>query len=111
MSMLMIEAIMENGARVPIYVNEARNSEKSIRPLAMVFQKETTETNLEEGNRLKKEIADLKATPYFPEKFPHIEIHFRGYLTMIDGKVFHTIFDHEKEYLCLYSSFFIIFSL
>ena len=102
MSMLMIEAIMENGARVPIYVNEARNSEKSIRPLAMVFQKETTETNLEEGNRLKKEIADLKATPYFPEKFPHIEIHFRGYLTMIDGKVFHVILRSNSDFFSFY---------
>ena len=68
--MLMIQAIMENGAKVPIYVNEARNSEKSIRPLLMVFQKETNDTNKIEGDRLQREMDDLKANPYFPTKFP-----------------------------------------
>ena len=111
MSMLMIEAVMENGARIPIYVNEARNSEKSIRPLQMVFQKETTETNKEEGDRLTKEIADLRATPYTPEKFPNVEIHFRGYITMIDGKVSYLNLNSPFLSTSIHSTFFLVMLL
>ena len=56
--MLLIEAIMHDGARVPIYFNQALNSEKSVRPIQLVFQKETTQTNIDEGERMKKEVAN-----------------------------------------------------
>ena len=84
---LLIEAILHDGSRVPLYCNEARNSEQSARPLQMVFEKETTATNEAEGKRLMKEMNDLQATPYIPKKFPNLSIKFKGYLTMVDGKV------------------------
>ena len=85
--MLLIEAIMHDGARVPIYFNQAHNSEKSVRPIQLVFQKETTQTNIDEGERMKKVMNELRNDPYFPTKFPNLQVNFRGYLTMIDGKV------------------------
>ena len=92
--MLLIEAIMHDGARVPIYFNQAYNSEKSVRPLQLVFQKETTQTNIDEGERMKKVMNELRNDPYFPTKFPNLQVNFRGYLTMIDGKVTFEVYLH-----------------
>ena len=84
---LMICAVTKDNERVPLYVNEARNSSRSFRPIHLKFQKESTQTNIDEGCRLEIEMDDLLQNPYRPPDFPHLEIHFIGFLTMIDGKV------------------------
>ena len=85
--MLLVYAEMSDGKNVLIYVNDAKNSWRSFRPLRLKFLKETTATNLEEGEKLVKEMDELAATPYLPPAFPKVEVHFHGHLTMIDGKV------------------------
>ena len=55
--------------------------------MRLKFLKETTATNLEEGEKLVEEMDQLKAKPYLPPAYPKVEVHFHGYLTMIDGKV------------------------
>ena len=85
--MLLVYAEMADGKNVLIYCNNAKNSWRSFRPLRLKFLKETTATNLEEGEKLVEEMDQLKAKPYFPPAFPKVEVHFHGYLTMIDGKV------------------------
>ena len=83
----MVMAEMHDGSSYPIYANSARNSSRSFRPTRLVFQKETTQTNEEEGRRLAEEMDELRLEPYLPQKFPNLQVEFHGYLTMIDGKV------------------------
>ena len=85
--MLLVYAEMDDGTKVPIYINNAKNSWRSFRPLKLKFLKETTATNLEEGESLIKEMDELAAKPYSPKEWPKLEVHFHGHLTMIDGKV------------------------
>ena len=84
---LMVCAVTKDNKRVPIYVNEAMNSSRSFRPIRLKFQKESTQTNIEEGARVEAEMDELRQNPYFPPDFPHLEVKFIGFLTMIDGKV------------------------
>ena len=82
--MLLVYVEMADGCNIPIYMNDAKNSWRSFRPLKLKFLKETTATNLEEGESLVEEMDELAASPYLPKNFPTLEVHFRGYLTMID---------------------------
>ena len=86
-AMLLVYAEMDDGTKIPIYINNARNSWRSFRPLKLKFLKETAATNLEEGEDLIEEMDELAAQPYLPEAYPKLEVHFHGHLTMIDGKV------------------------
>ena len=83
----MVCAVTKDNERVPIYVNEARNSYRSFRPIHLKFQKESTQTNIEEGARLEAEMNELLQNPYISDDFPHLKVKFIGFLTMIDGKV------------------------
>ena len=85
--MLLVYAEMADGKNVLIYVNDAKNSWRSFRPLRLKFLKETSATNLQEGHKLVTEMDKLAEKPYLPPAFPKVEVHFHGYLTMIDGKV------------------------
>ena len=85
--MLLVYAEMSDGKNVLIYVNDAKNSWRSFRPLRLKFLKETSATNLQEGHKLVAEMDKLAEKPYLPPAFPKVEVHFHGYLTMIDGKV------------------------
>ena len=85
--MLLVYAEMSDGKKVLVYMNDAKNSWRSFRPLRLKFLKETTATNLQEGEDLVEEMDALAAKPYLPQNFPNIEVHFHGHLTMIDGKV------------------------
>ena len=85
--MLLVYAEMSDGQNVLIYCNNAKNSWRSFRPLRLKFLKETTATNLQEGEKLVGEMDKLAEKPYLPPAFPKVEVHFHGYLTMIDGKV------------------------
>ena len=85
--MLMVYAEMSDGKKVLIYVNDAKNSWRSFRPIRLKFLKETTATNLQEGEDLVEEMDELAAKPYLPQNFPNLEVHFHGHLTMIYGKV------------------------
>ena len=96
----MIEAILFDGTRVPLYCNDAKNSEQAVRPLQMVFQKETTETNKEEGRRLMKEMNELRKKPYVPKKHPKLSVLFKGFLTMIDGKVENILTGNPSTHRC-----------
>ena len=86
-AMLLVYAEMSDGQNVLIYCNNAKNSWRSFRPLRLKFLKETTATNLQEGEKLVGEMDKLAAKPYLPPAYPKVEVHFHGYLTMIDGKV------------------------
>ena len=83
----MVCAVTKNNERIPVYVNEARNSYRSFRPIHLKFQKESTQTNIEEGARLEAEMNELLQNPYISDDFPHLKVKFIGFLTMIDGKV------------------------
>ena len=83
----MVCAVTKDNVKVPVYVNEAMNSSRSFRPIHLKFQKESTETNIEEGARLEAEMDELRENTFFPPDFPHLEVKFVGFLTMIDGKV------------------------
>ena len=85
--MLLVYAEMCDGKNVLIYVNDAKNSWRSFRPLRLKFLKETTASNLMEGHKLVEEMDKLAASPYKPPAYPNVEVHFHGHLTMIDGKV------------------------
>ena len=52
MATLMHNATLCDGTVVPIYVNMAHNSSKSIRVLEMAFEQEDTKANKDEGDRL-----------------------------------------------------------
>ena len=97
---LLIEAFLHDGSRVPLYCNEARNSEQSTRPLQMVFEKETTATNEAEGERLMKEMNDLQASPYIPKSFPNLSVKFKGFMTMVDGKVVNIMTKNPSTQRC-----------
>ena len=83
----MVCAVTKDNVKVPVYVNEAMNSSRSFRPIHLKFQKESTQTNIEEGARVEAAMDELRANLYFPPDFPHLEVNFIGFLTMIDGKV------------------------
>ena len=68
-----------------LYNNERANNHHSSRPVRLAFETENSASIQVENERLKQEISNL-------EKFelsenPMVTIEFKGFLTMVDGKV------------------------
>jgi len=70
---------------VILYKNDSPNSAASCRPIRVAYERESRESIQQESTRLIQDEASLKPFAYSLD--PPVNVHYKGFLTMIDGKV------------------------
>ena len=78
----MSPALMPDGRKFPLYVNQNMNSHISNKPVRLAYEKDKPEQIKAEGNRLEEARNDLQSSTYFPKKYPKIATKFEGWPTM-----------------------------
>ena len=78
----MSPAIMPDGRKYPLYVNQNMNSHISNKPIRLAYEKDKPDQIMAEGSRLEKAFDELNSSSYFPKKFPNIVTKFEGWPTM-----------------------------
>ena len=70
---------------IPIWTNHFRNSRLGVKPCRLHFGVETTQSNIDEGERLKKEKEFAEANPYIHkiDETRSVAIHYLGFITMV----------------------------
>jgi hypothetical protein len=68
-----------------LYENERSNNPHSSRPIRLAFESENSASIQAENHRLKQEISSLEK--YILSEDPKVKVEFKGFLTMVDGKV------------------------
>jgi hypothetical protein len=70
---------------VIVFKNDSPNSAASCRPIQVAYERESRESIQRESTRLRQDQESLK--PFVFSLDPPVTVHYKGFLTMIDGKI------------------------
>lgn len=81
-----------------VYKNQSPNSASSCRPIRLAYEDETKENIRKEASRLRKEVENLQT--FELSESPKITIQYRGFFTLVDGKVLLELTDCPSSSSC-----------